>query len=510
MRFKRKRSDLDALCHTARLASPLLEKLTALFKVILQLMQRLEMEDSSACREYEEALHALERLQNTNEALASRAEKEAAPAQEAGPPEPAEAAAPAQGDGEAGAAPEPVAEESATAPQDGKDAPAPAKTPLPEAALARRVQLLFDRSASAESAQERAPVFSLFGSRRRHLPARDLPSVPRQPVSPAADIPSPPETSSGTPAGTPRPPVGPSAETSDQSPAKGFAAPPAPAPVETPAPVPFLARTGVSASPVPPMYKMQFSAAVSGPLLRGQEAVFHLFMTEKGFSRSVEELLQASPSGPLQAQGAAVRVSLQSPDLAVTSLSQLWTWQGEYQRFDFSFSLPEDSVKRQVLFQAVVYINEVIATRLKFLVNCAAPGLQLITPRRRDVLSAFLSYAGEDRARMTAVLKEMHKARPDLHVFSDVDSLRSGENWREVLPLEIARRDVFFLCWSRHAKDSFWVNWEWHCALKVKGVACIVPILLDNPDSCPPPKDLDNRHFNDHLLHIMDAMQNGT
>lgn len=145
MRFKRKYADSDALIHAVRQANGPLEELTALLRTTLPLMQRLEMADFSAYRDYEEALHTLERLQHTNEDLLSRAAEETAPA-------------PAQ--------------------KTGEEVPAPGlaagETP-PDSALSRRVQLLFDRSASLESAEESAPVFSLFGSRRNRLQPRNLP-----------------------------------------------------------------------------------------------------------------------------------------------------------------------------------------------------------------------------------------------------------------------------------------------------------------------------------------------
>ena len=488
MRFKRKHPDSEELLRAVTLADQLLEKLIALLKTILQLMQRLDMEDSPARREYEEALHTLERLQQVKVPLAPRAEEEPAP-------EPA--------------AEEPATEEAAPS-RETAEAPAPDKGAPRETTLSRRVQLLFDRTASAESAEESAPVFSLFGSRRRHPAAGEAPLVLRRPVSPAADA-ARPQSSAGTPAKAPAEAPKTSAPSPVKMPAKAPAKVPS-TPLAAPeAPTPLLSRTDTAAPPVPPMYKVQFSAVVPGPLLRGGDGVLHLFMAEKDFPLAAEDLLRQVSSAPRQAQrGVVVRVALQSPDLELTRSTQALAWPGEYLRFDFPLSLPEEFLKRQVLFNAVVYINEVIATRLRFLVPCAAPGPQIIPPRRRDVLSAFLSYAGEDRARAEALLQGMQKARPDLHVFSDVESLRSGEDWREVLPLEIARRDVFFLCWSHYAKESFWVNWEWNCALKAKGASCIEPIPLENPDRCPPPRDLDGKHFNDHLLYLMNAMQNGT
>lgn len=490
MRFKRKQTDSEELVRTLRQADGPLTELTALLKTSLPLMQRLEMEDSPAYRAYEDALRTLEQLRRTNESLSARAQAAPVPAETPCPSKPAKAEA---------------------APVSGQESPASQGFSLPDAALSRRVQILFNRSASVESAAERNPAFALFRARRS---ARDTAPTVRRPAPRAAATVRPSQAPAKPLTGTRRPPVRPSAETTASAVATLFAAPPAasrPKPPVVPA-VPPAAPSGPDAAPpVPPMYKIRFSAAVPGPLLRGGCSMVHLFMIEKDCSLAVEDLLHRNPAGFSQTRrGVAVRVTLHSPDLELTGNTQVRDWPGESLPFTFAFSLPEDYLKRQVQFTAAVYINEVIATRLTFLVSCAAQDTQIIAPRRRDVLSAFLSYAGEDRARAEAVLQGMQKARPDLHVFSDVESLRSGANWRETLPLEIARRDAFFLCWSHYAKDSFWVNWEWHCALKVKGVDCIEPIPLESPDRCPPPRDLSGKHFNDHLLQMMDAMQNGT
>lgn len=267
---------------------------------------------------------------------------------------------------------------------------------------------------------------------------------------------------------------------------------------------------------VPSMDKVQFSAVAPRTLMRGEYAVISLFIYEKEFHQAVEELLQQNPgllkenrSGILQVwQEAAVRIELDSPDLELSNNSQTQTWLGEYLRFDFALSLPEDYPKRQALFAAKVYINDLIATRLTFVVECTTPHIQVITPWRRDIRSAFMSYAKEDRPRAAAILLGMQKARPDLHVFFDVESLRSGDNWQEALPLEISRSDIFFLCWSHYAKESVWVRQEWNCALAVKGLSCIEPIPLESPDFCPPPRELDGKQFNDRLLYIINAERN--
>ena len=122
---------------------------------------------------------------------------------------------------------------------------------------------------------------------------------------------------------------------------------------------------------------------------------------------------------------------------------------------------------------------------------------------REDILSVFVSYASQDRSRVAAIIQGMKKARPEMDVFFDVDSLRSGEDWQQALRAEIERRDILFLCRSLSAKQAEWVDREWRYALESKGLSCIEPVPLDLPNICPPPKEPSSKHFNDRgLLYI--------
>ena len=167
--------------------------------------------------------------------------------------------------------------------------------------------------------------------------------------------------------------------------------------------------------------------------------------------------------------------------------------------------LPEEYSKRQVLFTATVYINDVIATRLKFIAKCFSWHQQKINVLQEDVLSAFVSYASQDRHRVAMIIQGMKKARPDMDIFFDVESLRSGESWEDSLLSEIQKRDVLFLCWSQYASASKWVEAEWRYAYTHKGVESIEPIPLESPSNCPPPKELSKKHFNDRLLYVINA-----
>ena len=92
----------------------------------------------------------------------------------------------------------------------------------------------------------------------------------------------------------------------------------------------------------------------------------------------------------------------------------------------------------------------------------------------------------------------MKKARPDMDIFFDVESLRSGDDWKKKIRREIDKRDILFLCWSKYARDSEWGDYEWRHAVKIKGVESI-----EAPESCPPPDELDGKHLNDKLLYII-------
>ena len=261
------------------------------------------------------------------------------------------------------------------------------------------------------------------------------------------------------------------------------------------------------------IHKVQFSAVAPKVLIRGEYSIINIIMYEESCRHIVDELIKTmdepvfeTRTGVLKVtEGAEVKIILNSPDLPIEDNTETGIWQGEYLEFSFSPQIPTDYKKRQILFTAFVYINDVIASRLKFIVKCSSLLEQKIQVSRSDVLSAFVSYASQDRNRVAAIIQGMKKARPDLDVFFDVDSLRSGDDWEQTLHDEIERRDVLFLCWSHFARESKWVNKEWRYAFEKKGIESIEPVPIEPPDICPPPEELRKKHFNDKLLYIINS-----
>ena len=258
---------------------------------------------------------------------------------------------------------------------------------------------------------------------------------------------------------------------------------------------------------------VEFSAVAPKSFEPGSYSLIDVVMYEEDFRHIVDDLI-AQADEPVKekrsglhkaAVGSRIAVSLSSPDIEIEDGTEEQTWQGGYLDFSFAVMLPEQYTKPQILFIAAVYIDGVIATRLKFTAQRAADRRQCIGALREDVLSAFISYASQDRSRVASIIQGMKKVRPDMDIFFDVESLRSGEDWEKALQTEISRRDVLYLFWSRFARESKWVENEWRYALAHKGAECIEPVPIDPPAQCPPPEELKSKHFNDKLLYIIDS-----
>lgn len=265
--------------------------------------------------------------------------------------------------------------------------------------------------------------------------------------------------------------------------------------------------------PVVVLDRVHFSAVAPKTFVRGNYTIIEIIMYEDGFRRVVDEAIsnadkpvKETRSGRLSVERKAkITVVLSSPDIVINDDTEVQIWEGEYLDFSFAVELPEQYEKKQILFVAEVYINDVIATRLKFIAQCESFAEQKIEIERIDIRSAFISYASQDRKRVAMIIQGMKKARPDMDLFFDVESLRSGDDWERALMHEIDQRDVLYLCWSKYASQSKWVNAEWRYAFNQKGIDSIEPVPIDPPGICPPPEELGRKHFNDRLLYIINS-----
>lgn len=268
-----------------------------------------------------------------------------------------------------------------------------------------------------------------------------------------------------------------------------------------------------SVVPPPCVDSVQFSAVASNRVVPGKYLPINIIMYEDAFRKAVDDIVRShgenvkeSKSGYHDVErNSLIRVVLTSHDVEIEDGEEEQKWNGKYLNFEFVVKIPGDFLGEQILLSATVYINKIIATKLKLILDCEKKSKRNISVTREDVVSAFVSYASQDRNRVASIIQGMKKARPDMDIFFDIESLRSGQRWEEALKNEIESRDVLFLCWSRYARDSKWVDMEWRYALESKGEDCIEPIPIDSPDVCPPPIELQQKHFNDKMLFIIKA-----
>lgn len=255
---------------------------------------------------------------------------------------------------------------------------------------------------------------------------------------------------------------------------------------------------------------VRFSAVAPSNFVRGEYTMIDIIMYEDKYryivlQSKLDNTFTETSTGYFSIKDkTVVRVCLSSPDVEILDNVEVYTWCGKYLKFRFAVFLPEDNTKKQLLFYAKVYFDDIIATNIKFSARTSSIWKQKIRVSRKDIFSAFISYANQDRNHVILIVQGMKKARPDLDIFYDVDRLRSGDYWEEAIKTEIEDRDVLFLCWSHFARESKWVDFEWRYALEKKGIEAIEPIPLELPAICPPPRELASKHFNDRELYYME------
>ena len=219
-----------------------------------------------------------------------------------------------------------------------------------------------------------------------------------------------------------------------------------------------------------------------------------------------EGRIQARSKGPaLVARGTVLSVRLRLEDLIVEEAEDAILWAGEIGNATFLVTVPNDAAEGSKAGLATVYANGLQIARMHFEIR-VGPSLREVRnfrTREERHRKAFASYASADRDSVLARIQGIQKAAPNLDVFVDVVSLRSGQYWENELWSIIPANDVFYLFWSKNAADSEWVDKEWRCALSTRGLDFIDPVPLVSPDEAPPPTELSSKHFNDWVLAYM-------
>jgi len=216
--------------------------------------------------------------------------------------------------------------------------------------------------------------------------------------------------------------------------------------------------------------------------------------------------IQARSKGPVRvARGAMLTVRLSIPGAEVDDPEDVILWEGDTGNADFPVHIPEATKIGRMPGSVAVHLDGLRIARIHFTLEVGAPATGIAAGELNVVRyrTAFASYSSKDRDLVLGRIQGMHQIAPDLDIFLDVVTLRSGQRWAEELYKRIPTSDVFYLFWSPNARTSQWVEKEWRCALETKGIEFIDPVPLVSPDLAPPPAELGAIHFNDWHLAFM-------
>jgi hypothetical protein len=210
----------------------------------------------------------------------------------------------------------------------------------------------------------------------------------------------------------------------------------------------------------------------------------------------------AQPKGPVEvARGAVLSVQVRVEGIIIEELEDTVLWSGEIANATFVATVPHRTRERRRVGVATVRAGGLRIAEIPFVITVGRVSDREAVSHEGDPLrTAFASYASGDRDAVLDRVQGMQKVAPQLEVFLDVLKLRSGEDWAKKLWKAIPEHDVFYLFWSRSASRSEWVEKEWRCALKTRGLDFIDPVPLVSPENVPPPRELASKHFNDWVL----------
>jgi hypothetical protein len=201
----------------------------------------------------------------------------------------------------------------------------------------------------------------------------------------------------------------------------------------------------------------------------------------------------------------SLHIVLYAEDIVVTDPQKVIRWTGDIGCAGFVLKVPADCPPGPKPATASIRVQDTELARIDFVlqVGRGRTRTEPLPAKLTRHRAAFASYASEDRDAVLARIQGIQKAAPYMKIFVDVLDLRSGEDWEKTLLEIIPRVDVFYLFWCRHARQSEWVDREWRCAYRAKGLDFIDPVPLEPAAAAPPPPELARKHFGEPILALL-------
>ena len=218
------------------------------------------------------------------------------------------------------------------------------------------------------------------------------------------------------------------------------------------------------------------------------------------------EINVGSKSGVSVTRGAILTIRIDIVGLEVPEPVDTVVWDGVPTNASFIVNVPPETKVGMYPGKASIGYQGITIVKVAFVVSVTRyDHREYIDRSDRPIYprTAFASYASENREEVLSRVQGMRKIAPDLEIFVDVFSLRSGQNWQDKLEEHVPKKDIFYLFWSQAAARSEWVGREWKLALDRRGLNYIDPVPLEEPDRAPPPQELAALHFSDaYLVYI--------
>ena len=204
--------------------------------------------------------------------------------------------------------------------------------------------------------------------------------------------------------------------------------------------------------------------------------------------------------------GTPVTVRVSGDGFTAQPAQGRFVWNGSENVVSFVIKAASTLMESSAILSFEVYIEGIRVAFVPIPIEIAAQpagGEQRV--KVSPVRTAFASYASDDRPRVMDKLGALSACDKGLKVFTDCLEMKPGEAWKQRLETEIPSSDLFLLFWSRAARASQYVSWEWRRALDTKGLTAIQPMPLETPKLAPPPPELSSLHFNDLYVIVRDA-----
>ena len=200
--------------------------------------------------------------------------------------------------------------------------------------------------------------------------------------------------------------------------------------------------------------------------------------------------------------GAPITVYLTGEHVRIAPAERRFEWNGRENLLSFGVTVDADAPrgKLQLCFHILLDGLEIAFIPVGVAVDARSADRVMDQVTVCAPSSAFASYSSQDAESVARSLSTLAHWAPTLDIFQDCLDLTPNEAFKPQLEAQIGKRDVFLLFWSRHARDSKWVWWEFETARAKRGMAAILPVPLEDPAIAPPPPGFEEKHLRDRFM----------